>query len=164
MANSEEIIRYKQQLISTIINDYELIKLINSDYVNDNDKTTVDAIDLRYKNIFPFFYNPDPPENADSYIFITVDTPSVQNDLIKDMRITITVVSHQDIMRVPYDGRGTRLDQMSSCVDRLFNGRSDIGFGTLSLFSNYEGNIDKEHRCRILKFNVEEFNQSRCNA
>jgi hypothetical protein len=155
--------RYKQQIINTILNDYELVKLIDLNYIDDTDESTVDADDLIYVNIFPYYYNPDTIVEEKCFIFMTVDTPRVQDDLIKDMQITIIVVANQGLMKVPYNSFGTRIDQMGACVDRLFNGRPDIGFGTLSLLSNYEGSIDPKHRCRTLKFKVEDFNQSRCS-
>lgn len=163
MANSQEIIRYKQQIMNTILNDYELVKLIDSRYVDDVDQSTSDADDLRYVNVFPYYYNPETVKEDKCFIFMTVDVPRVQNDLIKDMQITIVVAANQVLMKVQHNTNGTRIDQMGACIDRLFNGRPDIGFGTLSLLSNYEGSIDDRHRCRTLKFKVEDFNQSRCS-
>lgn len=162
MANGKEIMDYKREIINTIINDYELVRLIDDNYVDMTDESTIDADDLRYVNIFPYYYNPETVVEEKCFIFMTVDTPNVKNSLIKDMEVTIIVVANQGLMRVDYDDSGTRIDQMSACVDRLFNGFETMGFGELALYSNREGSIDTRHRCRTLKFRVEDFNQSRC--
>lgn len=163
MANSQEIIRYKQQIINAVLNDYELVKLIDSQYADDTDESTIDAENLLYNNVFPYYYNPELVTEQKCFLFMMVDTPRVQSDLIKDMQITIIVASHQGLMKVPYDTSGTRIDLMSACVDRLFNGKGKMGFGDLSLSSNIEGSIDTRHRCRTIRFKVEDFNLTKCD-
>lgn len=163
ISNSKEISVYKDKILKSIYADYELIRLIDDSYVDINTKTVNENVrDLLYKKIFPFYYNPDSITDAIAFIMIKVDTPSTQGELIKEMMITITAVSNQAIMKVPY-GLGTRTDQMGYCIDRLFNARSDLGFGYLELFSCYEGSLDTKHRIREYKFKVDDFNISRCN-
>ncbi len=157
MAHSKEIPIYKAKIMNAIKNDYELIRLLDEKYVDVSTKTVLDTDWLIHKKIFPHFYNPETVTEAMSFIMISVDSPRVKDKLIKDMKIIILVVSNQDIMKVPY-GIGTRTDQMSVCVDRLLNGRDDLGFGYLDLYSNVEKSLDNKHRCRELIFKVEDFN------
>lgn len=162
IANSKEISIYKDKIMKSIFNDYELIRLIDEAYVDTTTKTTLNAKNLVYKKIFPYYYNPESITETIAFVMMKIDTPRNKGELIKDMLITITCVSNQDIMKVPY-GIGTRTDQMGACIDRLFNARDDLGFGYLELVSCYEGSLDNRHRFRELKFKVDEFNISRCN-
>ena len=57
---------------------------------------------------------------------------------------------------------GTRIDKMGEIVEELFNGRDDFGFGEMELVSNIESEINNTHRCRILRFMVEDFNADAC--
>lgn len=160
MAFSNEIAEYKNIIISNICDNYELIRLIDEKYVDNTTQAPVNSYELIHKKIFPYYYNPSAITEAISFIIIKIDTPKVESKLIKDMSITITVVSNQDIMEVDY-GTGTRIDQMGVCIDKLFNGRDDLGFGYLELASNYESSLDTVHRCREMKFKVNEFNDIR---
>ena len=162
IANSKEISEYKDKILKAIYRDYELVRLIDSNYVNTSTKSVVDSEKLIYKKIFPYYYNPQSINETIAFIMVKVDTPRNKGELIKEMLITITSVANQEIMKVPF-GMGTRVDQMGRCVDRLFNARDDLGFGYLELISSYEGNLDEKHRIRELKFKVDDFNISRYN-
>jgi hypothetical protein len=162
-ANSKEITVYKNKIMKSIYEDYEFVRLIDESYVDTTSETVLDSADeLRYKKIFPYYFNPLNIEEAISFVIIKIDTPKTKGELIKEMVITITAVSSQSIMQVDF-GAGTRIDQMGYCIDRLFNARDDLGFGYLELFSCYETSIDETHRCREYKFKVDAFNISRCN-
>lgn len=163
ISNSKEISVYKDKIMKSIYNDYELVRLIDETYVNTVTKTINSNVkDLLYKKIFPFYFNPDAITDAIAFVMIKVDTPRTQGELIKEMAITITAVSNQTIMKVPF-GLGTRTDQMGYCIDRLFNARDDLGFGYLELVSCGEGSLDTRHRTREYRFKVDEFNISRNN-
>lgn len=149
--------------MKSIYKDYEFVRLIDSNYVDTTTQTVKDTSkDLLYNKIFPYYYNPEAITEAIAFVMIKIDTPKTEGELIKEMAITITAVSNQSIMKVPY-GLGTRIDQMGYCIDRLFNARDDLGFGYLELTSSYEGSLDARHRTRELKFKVDEFNISRYN-
>jgi hypothetical protein len=160
MAYSKEIGICKANILSILENDYELIRLIDETCVNTTTKTVLNIGSLRYKKIFPYYFNPENITETISFIIMKIDTPRIKDKLIKDMVITITCVTNQELMRVPY-GMGTRTDLMGACVDRLFNGKDDLGFGYIDLVSSYEGSLDSAHRFRELKFKVEEFNDTR---
>ena len=162
IANSKEISEYKNVILKAIYEDYELVRLIDADYVNTSTKSVINSEKLVHQKIFPYFYNPETINETIAFVMIKVDTPKTKGELIKEMLITITAVSNQAIMRVPF-GLGTRIDQMGRCIDRLFNARDDFGFGYLELVSSYEASLDAKHRTREMKFKVDEFNISRCN-
>lgn len=162
MAFSKEIGIYKSKILNTIFSDYELIRLIDKNYVNETTKKVVNSDELKYVKVFPYYFKPDSTLNAMSFIILKIDTPKVSGKLIKSMMITITCITHQSLMEVPY-GIGTRIDQMGACIDRLFNGRDDLGFGYIELVSSYESSIDEYNRCREIRFEVEDFNNTRSN-
>jgi hypothetical protein len=55
--------------------------------------------------------------------------------------------------------KGNRIDYISAEINKLLNGRSDFGWGELSLTSNTEWRIDYKHRCRVLEFKVNDLNR-----
>ena len=84
----------------------------------------------------------------------------MKNKIYNKAEVYICVVSHQDCMQAK--GGGTRIDLMGEIVEELFNGRDDFGFGEMELISNIETEINTNHRCRILRFMVEDFNADAC--
>jgi len=161
--NSKEIPLYKNIIMKSIYEDYELVRLIDTNYIDEETEKVIETSDeLIYKKIFPYYYKPETTGDSIAFIMIKISTPRTQGELIKEMSITITAVSNQAIMEVPF-GLGTRIDQMGICIDRLFNARDDLGFGYLELYSCYESSLDDVHRIREYVFKVDEFNISRCN-
>lgn len=160
MAYSKEIPIYKNQIINTIISDFNTIRLLDDNYVDLTTKTVKPNVgELNYKKIFPYYYKPSVNTEKISFIIMKIDTPKIVDHLIKKMLITITVVTHQDMMKVS-SGIGNRVDQMGACIDSLFNGRTDIGFGKLLLDSTREVSVDDVYRGRESTFIVDEFNQT----
>lgn len=161
---SSAIIRYKRKLMSSIVNSPELITLIDPKYVNaDGDCVDVDddEIGLVYKQIFPYYYIPETQTETLSYVIMKVNGLGKVDKMYTKAEVYICVISHQDIMRVK-GGKGTRIDMMGEVVEKLFNGRDDFGFGEMELKSDVETNINNIHRCRELRFIVEDFNPSAC--
>ena len=147
----DAVMRCKQALISKIVNCPELIRLIDDAYADEADA-------LIYRNIFPYQRIPSTEETARVYITMKVDIPRIRarNRLIKDMTVTLYVISHQDLMQT--DMGGTRIDCMASLLTKLLNGCNDKWLGTLDLVSDTEGSIDLVHRCRTLTFAAVEEN------
>lgn len=155
MANSQEIIRYKQQLTSLIINNAAVVKLINEPEITNPE-------DLIYHNIYDFVRIPETIDEEKTYICIKVDVPQVYRSsfLFKQLIISIYIISHQKQMITEYGG--TRIDLISALLDKMLNGRRDIGKKKLELISNIEDSIGSKHRCRIMKFKAEDINNSKC--
>ena len=158
MAKTSPITRYKKKLITSIVNSPDLISFVNDNYVDSGE--CIDSDELIYKQIFPFYYVPDTQTKAQSYVMIKVNGLGVKNKIYNKAEVFVCVASHQDIMQTK-DG-GTRIDLMSEIVEELFNGRDDFGFGEMELKYNMEDEINTTHRCRILKFMVEDFDSDAC--
>lgn len=160
MGKVSPIVKYKRKLISSIVNSPELISLIDDSYVVDGECVGADE-GLIHKQIFPFYYIPETQTEELAYVLMKVNGLGIKDTIYNRVEVIIYVVSHQRIMKV--DGReGTRIDLMGEVVEELFNGRNDFGFGEMELKSNYEENINNIHRCRTLRFLVEDFNADAC--
>lgn len=155
MANSQEIVRYKQQLTSLIINNAAVVKLINEPEITNPE-------DLIYHNIYDFVRIPETIDEEKTYICIKVDVPQVYRSsfLFKQLIISIYIISHQKQMITEYGG--TRIDLISALLDKMLNGRKDIGKKKLELIANIEDSVGSKHRCRIMKFKAEDINNSKC--
>ena len=159
MGKTSPITRYKNKLMSSIINSPKLIALVNDSYIEDGE--IIDANDLVYKQIFPFYYIPDTQTETLSYVIMKVNGLGVSGKIYNKAEVYICVMSHQDIMKVE-DAGGTRIDLMGEIIEDLFNGRDDFGFGEMELKSNAEININTTYRGRELRFFVEDFNADAC--
>lgn len=156
--NSREIITYKQSAMNAIASVDNIRKGIYAKY--ENSDQLMDAGDLFYTHIFPYAYLPKTIEQVGAYITLEVSMPSVStaNYFFKDVLITITIICHQDMMRMtadePLGSTGaTRIDYLSVEIDKLLNqNKGIIGPYALELVSNVEGAIDIAHRCRIMRF------------
>ena len=158
MAKTSPITRYKTKLVTSIINSPELVELLDSSYVDDG-KFVEESGDLVYKQVFPYYYIPETQNETKSYVIMKINGLGIKNKIYNKAEVFICVVSHQDIMKVK---DGTRIDKMGEIVEELFNGRDDFGFGEMELVSNIESEINNTHRCRILRFMVEDFNADAC--
>lgn len=158
MANSFEIIKYKQQIGSMLINCPEIVELINKDEIEEPE-------DLIGKNIFNFIRYPNAPEEEITFIAFEVDVPEVYSDrnyLFKQLTITFYIVSHERLMPTDDVSGGVRNDLIAAYIDKLFNGYEGIGKKELRLISNTAQAISVKHRCRIMKFVADDLNNSRC--
>ena len=158
MARTSPITRYKKKLITSIVTSPDLITLVNDDYVEDGE--CVNSDDLIYQQIFPYYYIPETQTKAQSYVIMKVNGLGIKNKIYNKAEVYICVVSHQEVMQAK--GGGTRIDLMGEIIEELFNGRDDFGFGEMELISNIESEINTTHRCRILRFMVEDFNADAC--
>ena len=158
MANSFEIIKYKQQIGSMLINCPEIVELINNTEIEEPE-------DLIGENVFNFIRYPFSIEEEITYIAFEVDVPKVYSDrnyLFKQLTITFYIVSHERLMPTEDVSGGVRNDLISAHIDKLFNGYSGIGKRKLQLISNVAQAISTKHRCRIMTFAAEDLNDSRC--
>lgn len=157
MANSREIILYKQQIASVLVNDDEIVRLLN-----DTDIETPD--ELIGKRIFNFMRYPFAVEEEVSYIAFEVEIPKYNNvnKLFKKLMITFYVVSHERLMPTDDLLGGTRNDLLAARIDKLFNGYRGIGKTPLELISNTADAVSVKHRRRILVFYADDINASGC--
>lgn len=164
MAKGSEIIDYKNQIIKDILFNKldstlstDIVNAIDSDYIGNEE-------DLIYKNIFPFLRIPNTQTEARAYITMAVDMPKVstKNYFFKDMVITINVIVHEDIMKMPSKYSATRADYIASLINKIFNGNKNYGNVPLEYVSDVESVILNKYFVRSLRFRCNELNTVRC--
>lgn len=145
--SSDNIREFKKTTIAKLVESDELITAMGNKDVEENDEAI-------YKYIFPYFYIPYTIESAKSYICMKVNMTgaSSKNDLFGHFSVIVWVISHQDIMRMDGVDGSTRVDYMSSIVEKLLNGSDAFGTQKLQLVTNTEDSLDMKHRCRVLTF------------
>lgn len=160
MANSFEIIQYKQKIGSMLINEPNIVKLINNKEIEEPE-------DLIGENVLNYIRYPDAPEEEVCYICFEVDVPerySDKNYLFKKLVLTFYIVSHERLMPTDDSSGGTRNDLIAAYIDKLFNGYKGIGKSKLELISNVASSISTKHRCRIMTFAADDLDQDRCKS
>lgn len=149
MANSSEIIRYKQQIMSMFINNDEVVRLINNTDIENTE-------DLLNNNIFYYIRVPEAPEEEKTYICIEVEIPDAQkvyNNITREIIITIYIITHERLMPTPL---GARTDLISAEVDKILTTQTTIGKTRMKLVSNTANGLGVKHRCRIVTFTVQD--------
>ncbi len=163
MANSSCIIDWKNQILSDLQNDNEIITALGLNKDEDSD-------DLIYNRLFPHYYIPTTQKEVKTYIMVEIDIQSnrsryepAKRDIYAYPTITFTVLSHQDNMKLNLSGiSATRIDYLSELIDRKYNGASGFGIGEIQLTSNIAGNLNDKYRFRQLIFQAVDFNDSLC--
>lgn len=171
MANSNIIIELKNKVILDLIQDKEIIDAIDNQdmsksgwepiFLNDS-KLTKDKGFI--PSIFNYYKNPNMLNKECTFITVIVQIPSQynKNQLFQNIELELTIVSHDEHMRVDSDvTQGNRNDYLSILIDKKFNG-VDIGICKLELVSNVEGIYDKNYNFRKLKFKTIDINDSIC--
>ncbi len=163
MAKGTEIIEYKNRVIKDILHNEdeslsrEIVTAIDSDFLGSED-------DLIYRNIFPYLRIPETQNDVRCYITMSVDMPrvSTKNYFFKDMLITINVICHEEMMRMPARYSATRADYVASLINKIFNGSKNYGNVPLEYVSDYESVILDKFMCRSIRFCCNELNSTRC--
>ena len=122
MANFEEFTSYKNTLMKAICTSDAIVDLLKLE----TDKPNITGKEMRYNRIFPYNYVPLTTEHATTYICFTVTAPNIKEGIISELRLTVYVFTHQDIMRTD---KGMRTDLLVSEIDKLLNGSTDYGLG-----------------------------------
>lgn len=156
MANLEELTLYKNKLMQSFCTSEKLPA-----YLVVEGEPALFGQDLPYNRVFPYAHVPQVKDEARSFICFEIEVPTVKNDIIKTIQINIYVISHQNLMRLP-DGGGMRIDAMASEVDKILNGSSEYGLGTVELMSLRSFNPITGYYGRELKYKVLDINRSLC--
>lgn len=163
MANSIVIVNWKNQILSELQNDDEIVKSLNVHSDEDSD-------DLAWVRLFPHYYVPDVQEQVKTYICVEIDVQTVQNryepnkyNILSYPEITFYVLSHQSDMHMNVTGiSATRTDYISYLLDKKYNGRNGFGVGRLQLVSNIAYSLNVTYRGRQLIFKTIDFNNTLC--
>lgn len=79
--------------------------------------------------------------------------------------MTIKLICHQDKMRLNKAGiSATRLDYLSTLIDKLLNGTDGWGYGLLSLVSNTEYNLSPVYKVREMIFQGQDLSNDMCGG
>lgn len=125
MAYLEEIPKYKDALLRSLIANEKIIEYIGRTDIED----PTDLIGVG-GNIYPYPYVPSTQEEARTYICFDIYVPSVQDMMFKDIQIAISVFSHKDVGS--YQGK-SRVDLIAIELDKLLNGNQDYGIDAAQL-------------------------------
>lgn len=157
--NSYEIGDYKFEIVKQLISDGEICSLL------DPEGFCQYPDDLIYRNIFPFTRIPSTEQEVKAYITIAVSVPNIdaKNDCVRNLRISMRVYSHADIMKVP-GNHSNRVDLLSAAIDRILNESMVLGIGPVRLASNTEHVYDSAHYYRELSFKTDDINAKRYGA
>lgn len=158
-----EISDYKNHVIRDILHNEdeslstEIVSAINPDYIGSED-------DLIYSNIFPYLRIPETQTEVECYITMSVDMPrvSTKNYFFKDMVITLNVICHEQMMRMPARYSATRADYIASLLNKIFNGNKNYGTVALEYVSDVESILLNKYFVRSLRFRCNELNSARC--
>lgn len=154
--NSYEIGEYKQKVLRRLIEDTELVALVDPNGLAEYPD------DLIYTNLFPYGRMPETEQEAQVYITVVVNVPSISqsNDLIRYVDFKIRVYAHAELMHVKGHG-SDRIDLIAAHIDEMLNESYDFGIGYLHLTSNTEHTLDSKHHFRELIFRTDALNYKR---
>lgn len=153
MAYLEEVYQAKNKIITLLLNDTEIVKTIDPDFIEIPD-------DLINENVYRSLYIPDAQSEAKTYICLEIEVPKIYNKLIKYLDIHIWIFSSQSISDT---GNGyTRVDYIQSRIDKIMNGNYDFGIDEVGLRSSYIFRPNAKFGGKELIYRVPEFNQKRC--
>lgn len=156
MANFAEITVYKDRMAQAFCTSDRIAELLRL-----ADQPLISGKDLMYSRVFPYAHVPNVSEEGRSFICFDIDVPAVKSNIIKTVQISIYVMAHQNIMRLP-DGGGMRIDVLASEVDKIMNGSTQYGLGTVELMSMRGFAPITGYYGRELKYRVSDINRSVC--
>lgn len=87
---------------------------------------------------------------------------STKNYFFKDMLITINVIVHEDLMKMPFEYSATRADYIASLINKIFNHNKNYGNVPLEYVSDEEGVLLNKYFTRSLRFRCNELNVVKC--
>lgn len=133
----QDIGLYKENLISMLLSNSTICKVLLGDDYTDNDISN-----LVYTQVFPYLYIDETQTEVLSYICVEVDIPKVPTGTMKDMKLIVWAYSHKNCMQCPIPKyHGTRPDILVDLIDRILSTsecRRKFGIGKPTLTSvNY---------------------------
>lgn len=163
MANSECISDWKQQILSDLQNDEEIVKILG---------VTEDELEegLMYKRFFPFSYIIDTQTEVKTYICVEISMDRTndfrfRSDIFIRPIITFRVIAHQDDMRITdIPTYKNRVDYLSELIDKKYNGKSINGSYELQLLKNQALDISPVYKERVVQFRGITLDKTICNS
>lgn len=155
----DELVNYPAQAILKLSNDKNCLALLMN-----KKKLTEDDIDKALtNNIYDYEYVDKTTTQAEAYIWIEADVPSVYNKQIKGMKLYVTVACHKKFMKLDhkiFKGiKGNRRDNLVRYIDLLLNDSDLFGIGKLTLQSVKSiSSSNPEFTMREMTYVVPDFN------
>lgn len=146
-----EFYDYKNQLMEDILTTESIVKLLSED-----GKYSMPAVNLAYKQVFPYEYIPDTIEHGQTFICFDVDIQKSANQTYYYPIIYIWIFTHKSIMRMPEGG--VRVDVIAAELAKKLNGSRMYGLGTLDFYSSKRFAPIADYQGKVLTFHAVDFN------
>lgn len=161
MANSSVIQKVKNIIIKELVNDEEFLKALNPPKEVDDDE-------ILGTYLFDYHQNPLTIKDAQTFVTIQVHIPESRypDKTFYKPILEVWIYSHYTKMKVDNVPKikCNRNDYISQILDRLINGRTDLGIGKAVLKSNIEGTFQADYLYRVMTFELTDINQSQCGV
>lgn len=158
MANSSCIREWKNLILSDLMSSDDFMEAL--DVTNEEQQKG-----LVYSRLFPYEFVPQTSSEVTTYVWVEVSIKQISSNKIYSYpTITITMVSHQDHMKLSFSGlSASRNDYLAELVDNMFNGATKFGTTKLVLIKNAPYSINSTYRCREVVFKGEDINDGLCD-
>lgn len=162
MPNLSELSEYKQNLLTLFMTDPRIVSVLKNEKAE-----KLPAIDLRYKQIYPWKQVVGTSEEAKTFITFNISVPDCPTIAVADFYLYIWVFSHESLMpfdkqvaeKTGVDMRGTRDDVLCHLITEALNGDTTYGFGKLSLKKSDFFDAGPGYAGRYLIFHVQDHNR-----
>jgi len=165
LANSEEIIMYKNTILTKLINDKDVCQLILNRTISDMTDSDMQSEVKKY--IRKYWYMPYTAEDEGTYITFDIGgTAYGQGTINKKNMLGLYVFTHHKLMECEFSPIGTtpieykvgtRVDILNAFIQKLLNGSLDFGKGVLKLMKDPPKPINNVYYGRELLFEVPEW-------
>lgn len=150
----DEFYDYKNQLMEDILTTEPIVKLLceDSDYI-------MPAVDLAYKQVFPYEYIPETIEHGQTFICFDVDIQKAASQTYLLPVIYVWIFAHKSRLRLPEGG--VRTDMLAAELAKKLNGSRMYGLGTLDFYSSKRFAPIADYQGKVLTFHAVDFNTPR---
>lgn len=156
----DEFVKYKDQLISDLLGNPEIVRLLSDKYeVN----TPEDPADLLRTQIFPYEYIPETVDYGKTFICFDVDISRMSdrreapsNKMIYSPVLYIWLFTHKSLLWLP--GVGVRTDQLAMEIAKTINGSHMYGMGNLELYSVKRFAPAMDYQGKVMTFDATGWN------
>lgn len=161
MANGEEIIGYKENIIRRLINDKDVCQLILDETISDMDDGDMQFRVMQF--IRKYWFIPYAQEKESTYItFDMGGTSSGEGDQHKTTVLGVFLFTHNNLMQLKLDPykEGTRVDNLNIAIQKILNGNYDFGLGKMKLITDNPKQINSVYYGRELIFKVADWSNN----
>lgn len=155
MTRGYSFTRYKETLLSKMIEDHDLVQALTNNKPNFlEDVVDIAPESLLYKNIYPYMKTAKTLTETQSLIFMRFDRFKPIGNHFKEGNIYFYIICHNSLLLT---NEGLRYDYIFDRVDALFNLSRDIGIGKLELFDVSDLTISDDYTGCVCAYHVTDF-------